>query len=264
MTFLSKILETKREEVAVLHRENIDISARQTPVASLRAALTSRPTLGLISEIKRKSPSKGVIQSDVDPLARARVYEFAGASGISVLTDSTYFGGSMADLIAVRKEVQIPVLRKDFIIDERQIEEAYAGGADAILLIAAALEANRLVELSTFAQQLGVEVLLEVHHPDELDAALRANPSVLGVNNRDLHTFEVDLATTETILGLVPSELVVISESGITGPQDAARMAEHGARGILVGEQLMRYRDLDDVSNCVKSLCVPLPTRVKR
>lgn len=266
MSFLDTILETKRMEVHQLRdsRETLPLADRTVPIRSLRHALLEAKTLGLIAEIKRKSPSKGVIQADVNPAMRAQIYAQAGATGISVLTDATYFGGSIADLSAVRAVVDIPVLRKDFIIDEIQIDEAYAAGADVVLLIAAALTPARLQALSAYAQSLGMDVLLEVHEPSELDAAMAAAPSVLGVNNRNLHTFEVDLATTETILQLVPSDTVVISESGIFGPRDAERMSHAGAQGILVGELLMRHANFADVANCVRELQVNVSEAAKR
>lgn len=259
MSFLDTILATKRTEAAALRQQPgaFDVTAsRET--RSLRAALTTGTKLAVISEIKRKSPSKGVIQATVDPVARARVYAQAGAAAISVLTDKAYFGGSINDLKQVREVVSVPVLRKDFIIDELQIDEAYAAGADAILLIAAALPARRLSELSAYAKHLGLEVLLEVHGVDELDAALAAAPSVLGINNRNLHTFEVDLKTTEAVIAALPQEMAVVAESGVFGRSDAARMAAAGARAVLVGELLMRHADLQEVAHCLTELQVPL------
>lgn len=260
MSFLDRILETKRMEVEQLYqfRETSEFAGRTQPVRSLKSALQHRRTLGLIAEIKRKSPSKGVIQAEIDPISRAKVYAQAGATAISVLTDETYFGGSIADLIAVRTAVDIPILRKDFIVDEIQIDEAFSAGADVVLLIAAALSPERLQRLSTYAQGLGLDVLLEVHHESELAAAIAASPSILGVNNRNLHTFEVDLGATETILNQVPEDVVVISESGIFGPADALRMGRAGARGILVGELLMRHAQLTDVATCVHSLQIDI------
>ncbi|MFD1676338.1 indole-3-glycerol phosphate synthase TrpC [Alicyclobacillus fodiniaquatilis] len=260
MSFLDTILETKRVEIALLKAEGVMAPVHgEGAHRSLRSALLQRSTLGVIAEIKRKSPSKGVIQSSVDPVERAKTYAAAGATAISVLTDKVHFQGSIEDLIAVRQVVDIPVLRKDFIIDELQIDEAVAAGADAILLIAAALSPQRLRELSSYAQNLGLDVLLEVHDVDELDAALAAKPSVLGVNNRNLHTFEVDLATTERVIAALPHDTLAISESGIFGTADARRMALTGARAVLVGELLMRHAKLADVANEVAALQVELP-----
>ncbi|GMA60870.1 indole-3-glycerol phosphate synthase TrpC [Alicyclobacillus fastidiosus] len=261
MSVLDKILMTKREEVARLHERRVVFdTARPREIHSLRAALLAGSNLGVIAEIKRKSPSKGTIQADINPAERAQVYERAGATAISVLTDEKYFGGSIEDLRSVRDAVSIPLLRKDFIIDEIQIDEAYAAGADVVLLIAAALRPKRLRELSAYAQHLGLDVLLEVHGVDELDAALDATPSILGINNRNLHTFDVDLGTTEDVIQALPKDVVVISESGIFGTADAQRMVDAGARGILVGELLMRHADLGDVAKCLTSLQVEAPS----
>ncbi|WP_328702731.1 indole-3-glycerol phosphate synthase TrpC [Alicyclobacillus suci] len=255
MSILDKILETKREEVAHLRAQGISFD-RSAPreIHSLRQKLLEGTKLGVIAEIKRRSPSKGVIQAEINPATRARVYEEAGATAISVLTDRTYFGGSIDDLRAVREAVSLPILRKDFVIDELQIDEAYAAGADVILLIAAALPNERLQTLSFYAQDLGLDVLLEVHGTHELDAALAAKPSILGINNRNLHTFEVDLGVTEQVIDALPEDVVVISESGVLGMVDAQRMAAAGARGVLVGELLMRHEDLRDVATCLTAL----------
>ncbi|WAH35126.1 indole-3-glycerol phosphate synthase TrpC [Alicyclobacillus dauci] len=258
MSFLDNILETKRAEVATLQRARASFNtSKKRDFRSFKGALLQRSSLGVISEIKRKSPSKGVIQSEIDPIARAKVYERAGATAISVLTDRDFFGGSMEDLREVRKSVTIPVLRKDFIIDEIQIDEAYAAGADVVLLIAAALAPRRLSELSAYAQSLGLDVLLEVHGLHEVDAALAASPSVIGINNRNLHTFEVDLGITEQTIAALPKNQVVISESGIFGRDDAQRMVDAGAHAILVGELLMRHKDLANVAQCLSDLQVP-------
>lgn len=261
MSVLDKILTTKREEVARMRERGVVFdTSRKREIRSLRTALLSGAHLGIIAEIKRKSPSKGTIQADINPRERAKVYERAGATAISVLTDQTYFDGSIDDLRSVREAVSIPLLRKDFIIDELQIDEAYAAGADVVLLIAAALPQDRLRALSAYAQGLGLDVLLEVHGVDELDAALAAAPSVLGINNRNLHTFDVDLGTTQAVIEALPKDVVVISESGIFGTDDAQRMVDAGARGVLVGELLMRHSDLDDVAKCLTSLQVEMPS----
>lgn len=258
MSFLDGILETKRREVALLKQSQMSRKSVNRPTRSLRTALMERNALGVIAEIKRRSPSKGLIQADVDPVARAQVYSEAGVAAISILTDREYFGGSIRDLQQVREHVDVPLLRKDFIIDEVQIDEAYQAGADVVLLIAAALSKPRLIELSTYAQGIGLDVLLEVHEEAELDAALAAKPSVLGVNNRDLHTFQVDLATTERVLQQVPKDVVAIAESGVFTREDAGRMARAGASGVLVGESLMRHAELDEVSQAIRSLQVEL------
>lgn len=250
-TFLEKILETKRNEMETLKRSQPLQSFIKTglhpltgealaPCRGFRTALESGDRLAVVAEIKQASPSKGHISKNFDPIRTATTYEQAGAAAISVLTDTNYFLGSITDLENVRQVVSLPVLRKDFIIDELQIAEARLAGADAILLICAALSASRLVELSAYAHSLGLDTLVEVHAPQELESALRAAPSVLGVNNRNLHTFEVSLATTATILQHTPKTQVAIAESGVHTPADASQMATAGVHGVLVGEALMR------------------------
>ncbi|WP_067850707.1 indole-3-glycerol phosphate synthase TrpC [Alicyclobacillus mali (ex Roth et al. 2021)] len=260
-TILERILETKRREVEVL-RQRIDregpLPERTVPFRSLAQRLRQDERLGVIAEIKRKSPSKGVLQANVDPAERARVYEQGGASAISVLTDETYFHGALADLRVARSAVQLPVLRKDFVIDEVQVDEAVSAGADILLLIAAAMPAARLGELSRYARSRGLEVLLEVHGEDEVEAAVAAEPTLIGINNRDLRTFEVDLGTSERVLQRLPEGTLAIAESGIMTREDAQRMAAAGARGILVGELLMRHADLASVRTQVADLRVPL------
>ncbi|SIS96490.1 indole-3-glycerol phosphate synthase TrpC [Alicyclobacillus vulcanalis] len=265
-SILHQILETKRREVeqlrARVEREGA-FPARTAPYRSLAERLRRSERLGVIAEIKRKSPSKGVFQTEVDPAERARVYEQGGASAVSVLTDQVYFHGTLDDLVSVRASVNIPVLRKDFVIDEIQVDEAASAGADVVLLIAAALPADRLVELSKYAQAKGLEVLLEVHGEEEVEAALAASPTLVGINNRDLRTFEVDLRTSERVLSRLPEGVMAIAESGIMGRADAVRMAVAGARGILVGELLMRHADLASVRAQVAELCVPLEAVAK-
>jgi indole-3-glycerol phosphate synthase len=218
--------------------------------------------LSVVAEVKKASPSKGVIAPNFDPVEIAKTYGEAGAAAISVLTDKQYFQGSIEDLAAIRKVVDVPLLRKDFIIDEVQIDEAWEAGADAILLICAALEKSRLRELSLYAKSVGLDVLIEVHSAAELDAALYAEPSVIGVNNRNLHTFEVSLETTREVIKHVPKSQVVIAESGIHTAKDAHRMAEYGARGILVGESLMRTSSRIETMELLDSFRVSLPHSV--
>jgi len=265
-TILDRILETKRREVEAL-RQRIDregpFPERTEPFRSLAQSLRQAECLGVIAEIKRKSPSKGVFQASVDPAERARVYEQGGASAISVLTDETYFHGTLADLRDARSAVNIPVLRKDFVIDEIQVDEAVSAGADIILLIAAAVPADRLIELSRYARTRGLEVLLEVHGEHEVEAAVAAEPTLIGINNRDLRTFEVDLATSERVLRRLPEGALAIAESGIMSRADALRMASAGARGILVGELLMRHADLASIRAQVAELRVPLEAVAK-
>lgn len=267
MTFLERILETKREEVLALQRSHDlqtytrtgchpETGQRLTPTRGFQAAVREGSTLALIAEVKQASPSKGQIATAFDPVQTAATYERAGASAVSVLTDVQYFKGSIGDLEAVRKTVSLPVLRKDFIIDELQIAQARLAGADAVLLICAALSSSRLVELSNYAKSIGIDTLVEVHHERELEAALAAEPSVLGINNRDLHTFEVSLETTQRVLQQVPERVTAIAESGVRTQEDAALMAQYGAQGILVGEALMRTTHDSELARLIQTLRV--------
>jgi len=254
---LQMILETKRKEVADLRkrRSMADLRAAAAAAPSVRnffTAVTGPPArlVNLIAEVKKASPSAGVIRADFDPAAIARQYEVGGASAISVLTDRQYFQGSLDYLRAVREAVSLPVLRKDFIIDEAQVYEARAAGADAILLIAAALPVGSLADLMILSAELKLTVLLEVHDADELLAvrSMVGFPhraySLLGINNRDLATFQVDIATTLRLASLAGDGVAIVSESGIRTRQDVERLKAGGVRGVLVGEALMRCDDI--------------------
>jgi indole-3-glycerol phosphate synthase len=198
----------------------------------------------VIAEIKRRSPSKGLIREDFDAVSIGRAYAAAGAACISVLTDQHFFGGTLDDLAKVRAAVETPLLRKDFVIDSFQIDEARVTGADAILLIVAALDATRLQQLYEHAMGLGLDVLVEVHDEEEFEQALAIGSKLIGVNNRDLRTFEVDLATTERIAArLNDPNVVLVAESGISCAEDVERLERAGAAGFLVGELLMRQPD---------------------
>ncbi|BCU81796.1 indole-3-glycerol-phosphate synthase [Polycladomyces abyssicola] len=254
--FLDKIVSVKREEVQRLKNrltsEDAKRAERMLPVRSLAKAMKRTGGVpALIAEVKPASPSKGTIRETVDPVQIAAGYERGGAAAISVLTDETFFRGRADYLTAVKQTVNIPVLRKDFLLDESQVVESRLIGADAILLIAAILDEERLVSLSRRAHELGLEVLIEVHREEELDRALAARPDVLGVNNRDLQTFVTDLATTERLRPLLPDSIPVITESGIASPEDVARAAAYGVDGMLVGESLMRQ---DDPESAVRAL----------
>lgn len=197
----------------------------------------------MIAEIKRASPSKGPIRPDLDAQALARGYETGGCSALSVLTDGPHFGALEGDLPAARAAVSIPVLRKDFLISEYQLWESRALGADAVLLIVAALERQTLRRLISLAVELGMCPLVEVHAEDEVEAAVEAGARVIGINNRDLRTFRVDLETTQRLRTMIPPEIAVISESGISGPSEAAVVRSWGVDAVLVGEALVRSAD---------------------
>ncbi len=243
MTILDDILRKKETEVSRLLAEPA-VQPTQTILArpSLLDTIKNSNQLQVIAEIKRASPSKGVIQETVNPVQLARIYEQAGAACVSVLTDTPFFKGSFDDLKMVAEAVHIPVLCKDFIIHPIQVDRALAAGASVILLIVAALSDVELKALHVYAASLGLEVLVEVHDADELNRAIEAGAQLIGVNNRNLRTFQVDLAKTEEIASHFPfeSDRVLISESGMGGTADAQRVSAAGARAVLVGETLMR------------------------
>lgn len=221
--------------------------------------------VGLIAEVKKASPSAGVIRPDFDPVAIARQYQEAGAHCLSVLTDAPFFQGALEYLRAIREAVDVPLLRKDFLIDDRQILEAIEWGADAILLIVAILDDARLCRLHDLASGAGLAVLVEVHDEPELERAMACGARMIGVNNRDLKTFQVDLATTERLARRLwqersPSDTLLVAESGIHTPDDVSRLAACGAGAILVGESLMRHQDIPaKVRELLGARSVPTP-----
>lgn len=245
---LQRILATKRIEVAAaraaVSSEEVERLAGAAPptrdfVGAIRARLAAgRPAV--IAEIKRASPSRGLLRESFDPAAIARSYEAAGAACLSVLTDREYFQGAASHLVAARAACTLPVLRKDFVVDGYQIFEARAMGADCVLLIAAALEPQQLRDLEVVAQGLRLAVLVEVHDAAELDAALALQTPLIGVNNRNLRTFETRLETTIGLLRSIPHGRIVVTESGIHAPEDVARMRGAGVDTFLVGEAFMR------------------------
>jgi len=248
---LEKILSTKKEEVAVARRI-CPVTALEDKIAEISKprgfskALQERCLNGMtaiIAEIKKASPSRGILREIFDPAYIARSYEAAGATCLSVLTDKEYFQGSPLYLEAARSACTLPVLRKDFIIDSYQIIEARAMGADCILLIASALDPVHMQDLEDEANALGLDVLVEIHNHYELDAAFRLHTPLLGINNRDLRTFETRLEVTLNLLPDIPSCYLVITESGIMNRQDVNRMLENNVRAFLVGEAFMRAPD---------------------
>ncbi len=251
--FLDKIVATKQSEVEAL-ASTFQLAAAEKAIAELapcrgfERALSDggrNRAMGLIAEVKKASPSKGLIREDFDPVALAKAYAAAGTDCISVLTDRDYFQGSNDYLSAVRAAVDVPLLRKDFTVDFRQIYEARLIGADAILLIAAILTQAQLGEFHDLARSLGMDVLVEVHNREELESVLELDKATLiGVNNRDLKTFVTDLKTTESLIGLMPSGVTIISESGIAGRADVDYLQAVGAHGLLIGEYFMRHADV--------------------
>jgi len=252
VTILDEILERKRGEVAAAKAQRPSEGLRQRaqavaePVRCFSAALVASPAPAVIAELKRRSPSKGLIRADFDPVTLARAYAEGGAAALSVLTDSHFFGGDLDYLPRVRSEVDLPLLRKDFVIDPYQIDEARVAGADAVLLIVAALSSAQLTDLHAHATGLGLDVLVEVHDEEELETALGAGATLLGVNNRDLRTFTVDLGVFERVVGHLAQTpgLVLVAESGIYDASDVVRLEKVGARAFLVGESLMRQADV--------------------
>ncbi len=214
------------------------------PTRDFRSALVTPNRVNLIAEVKKKSPSKGIIREDFDPVEIARTYATNGASAISVLTDGEFFAGALAYLTAIRGAVHLPLLRKDFTIDEYHIYQARLAGADAILLIVSILTLEQLREFIDIARRIGLASLVEVHTAEELELALQAGAEIIGINNRDLKTFHTDIATTFRLRASIPSDKIVVSESGINTAADVAKLKEAGVNAILVGESLMRSPDI--------------------
>ncbi len=238
---LDTIVERKHEEVAALKRDGIrPPDTAIDPPRGFMQALLAAPGVAIIAEAKKASPSKGVIAPDFDPVRIAVNYKQGGAHAMSVLTDVDFFQGSIDYIPLVRATVDLPVLRKEFIIDPIQIEEAVAFGADAILLIAAILDTAQLQEFRLQAEEFGLDVLVEIHNEVELEKTLTAGSRLIGINNRNLNDFTVDLATTFRLQRLIPAEIPLVSESGISSRDDMLRLKEAGITAALIGESLMR------------------------
>jgi len=248
-TILDKIVATKRQEVARA-RERISLAELQgrlagaPPPRDFLGALSGGGPIRLIAEVKKASPSKGLIRADFRPVEIAEIYQRHGAACVSVLTDETYFQGSLDDLRRIRARVALPVLRKDFVIDAYQVVEARAAGADAVLLIAECLDDQSLAELHAMIVELGMTPLVELHEPENLPRVLASGAKLIGVNNRDLRTFQVDLNHTIELCRKIPADRVVVGESGIHTRADAERLRTAGVAAILVGESLMASKDI--------------------
>ena len=247
MTILEKIINSKIEEVKVLKNqysikdfEKRSLFQRKTESLKIRLELSHH---GIIAEHKRKSPSKSIINNDIKLEEVILGYDTANVSGISVLTDKKYFGGNTNDLLKARELTKIPIIRKEFIIDEFQILEAKAYGADVILLIAACLDEKQIKNLSEFAKSLNLEVLIEIHNNQELEKCLLNSIDIIGVNNRNLKTFEVDIKNSINLSEIIPENFVKISESGISSAKEISILRKHGFKGFLIGETFMRKKD---------------------
>jgi indole-3-glycerol phosphate synthase len=253
---LDNIFENRAKQVAaqkescpfsIIERLAFDFASTHDTIDF--AAALKRDYVCVIAEVKKASPSKGLIRESFDPVCIAKAYESAGAAAISVLTEETYFQGSAHYLEEIRRVVNLPLLRKDFIFDEWQICEARLIGADAVLLIAAMLETERLKELLSYASSLGLQALVETHNEKEVAAATDAGAKIFGVNNRNLADFNVDISCAEKLSKLIPSGSVFVAESGITSKADVKRMRDAGADAVLVGESLMRAASIEEKLN---------------
>lgn len=262
MTILDRIVAQKEIEVRELKAIYSYGKAKPQERKSLYESILHSDTMSVIAEVKRASPSKGNINQNVDPVIQAKKYEEAGANAISVLTDRQFFKGSMADLAAVSAAVpELPLLCKDFIIDRVQIDAAVEHGASVILLIAAALKEDRLKDLYDYAKSMQLDVLFEVHNEQEAETALKIGANIVGINNRDLKTFHVDLAVTERVAALLKQEdIVLVSESGLRTREDAEFVKQAGASAVLVGETLMKAAD---VAATIADFNIPLLRTVR-
>ena len=246
MNILEKIIETKSLEVKNLkrHLKNLLLESEEvSPPRDFLNSLMSDDLVGVIAEIKRRSPGAGAIRPKLNPVSLATNYESSGAVALSILTDTKYFGGSLKDLREVRDFVGLPILRKDFIIDESQIYESLVSGADAILLIVSVLDDEQLRDYREMAESLGMAALIEAHDLSEVERGLSAGASLLGINNRNLKTFDTNLKTTIDLIREIPPEVVLVSESGVHSKEDVSMLGEAGVDAVLVGESLLRKDD---------------------
>jgi indole-3-glycerol phosphate synthase len=241
---LKEILAEKKKEVASLKRiaafkEHNNLS----PLRDFKAAISVPHRISLIAEIKFASPSAGLIREKTDPTIMGRVYEEAGAAAISLLTDKRFFQGDLNQLPRLKRAISLPILRKDFIIDEVQVQEAFSYGADAILLIARILSQPQLAEFISMCRELGMAPLTEIHDGDDLEKAIESGADIIGINNRDLDSFKVDIRTTSELAPLVPDDCILVSESGIEKAEDIVSLKNSGIQAVLVGSALMRSND---------------------
>jgi indole-3-glycerol phosphate synthase len=266
--FLDKIVATKINEVEAL-KQQFSLSLAEKQISELppclgfaQAISTGRKReTGLIAEVKKASPSKGLIREDFDPVVLAKSYEAAGADCISVLTDEQYFQGSNTYLTDIRQQVKLPILRKDFTIDFRQIYEARLIGADAILLIAAILTTEQMSEYLQISRMIGLDALVEVHDREELERVLELDADLIGINNRNLKTFVTDLKTTEQLIGMIPASKIIVSESGIAHREEIQYLRHVGADAVLIGETFMRNANVELAVEVIMGKYIPKEVR---
>jgi len=260
---MKEIVAQKKTEVEALKKGGVPAATRKDlpPLRNFKAAISVPDRMGIIAEIKFASPSAGAIREKMDVCTIGRIYEEAGAAAISVLTDSRFFGGNLSDLPLLKKAVSLPILRKDFIIDEIQLRESRFYGADAVLLIARILSRNQLKEMLVFCRELGLTPLTEVHDHEDLEKAYDCGAEVIGINNRDLDSFEVTLRTTLDLARLVPKGRILVSESGISNKEDMQILKKSGVHAVLVGTSLMKSKDIGrktrELVNCGRQMGEP-------